>query len=149
MCYFVACLHALTLRSLKYLPLSPAVVLGLLHTFAVKIPPIRCFGPVVSSQAQQQGEDLKKKSYVHTLQTQPAIFTSFHLPSTAPASLFELSVNYISQCLQQSCFRKVKVKANLSGQSWAKAACTLIYYAVLPHYPFSKELRSHRINMVN
>lgn len=82
MCYFVACLHALTLGSLKYLPLSPAVALGLLHTFAVKIPPIRCFGPVVSSQAQQQGEDLKKKSYVHTLRTQPAIFSS--LPSTCP-----------------------------------------------------------------
>jgi len=60
MYYYVVGLDALTLGFLKYLPLSPAVALDLLHTFAVKILLVQCYGPVVSSQAQQQGEDLNK-----------------------------------------------------------------------------------------
>lgn len=47
---------------LDLLPLSPAVALGLLHTFAVGILLAQCSGPAVSSQAQQQGEDLNKET---------------------------------------------------------------------------------------
>lgn len=66
-CYVVD-LDALTLGSLKYLPLSPAVALDLLHTFVVKILLAQCYGPVVSSQAQQQGEDLNKEiMFAHEL----------------------------------------------------------------------------------
>lgn len=61
MCYCVAGLDALTLGSLKYLPQSPGVVLDLWHTFAVKILLVQCYGPGVSYQAQQQGEDLNKE----------------------------------------------------------------------------------------
>lgn len=46
---------------LDILPLSPAIALGLLHTFAVRILLAQCYGPVVSCQAQQQGEDLNKE----------------------------------------------------------------------------------------
>lgn len=61
MCCYVAGLDALTLGSHKYLPLSPAVALDLLRTFVAKILLVQCYGPVVSSQAQQQGEDLNKE----------------------------------------------------------------------------------------
>lgn len=53
------CIH--TGDPLDLLPLSPAIVLDLLHTFAVRILLVQCYGPVVSSQAQQQGEDLNKE----------------------------------------------------------------------------------------
>lgn len=60
--YVLLCsIGALTFCSLKYLPQSPAVVLDLWHTFAVKILLVQCYGPGVSYQAQQQGEDLNKE----------------------------------------------------------------------------------------
>lgn len=46
---------------LDMLPLSPATALDLLHTFAVRTLLVRCYGPVASCQAQQQGEDLNKE----------------------------------------------------------------------------------------
>lgn len=61
MCCYVAGLNAITLGSLNYLPLSPAVAPDLLHTFAVKILLVQCYGPVAFSQAQRQGEDLTKE----------------------------------------------------------------------------------------
>lgn len=61
MCCYIAGLDAITLGSLNSLPLFPAVALDLLHTFAVKILLVQCYGPVVFSQAQQQGEDLTKE----------------------------------------------------------------------------------------